>query len=417
MSSRSLSKLLSLKLLCALGLVAGLSSADTRAQPSASSGLQEVCETLRRLGDDNPGARAQVISEWPTSSPRGAALATRLQECVGPETDVDPRELHLRVEGATLVAELSVRRSYSWLWRFFGFAPTIPAVRVTLDAELRTYVAQRPMLRRGAVVARSLVLPGRGYTGIASDDGLVLLAAPQELRTMRYAVRRGRPVLVGEERLTVPPPPQGRRDTFSRTSDGFFWHRGGSLQEVRLSPLGLDAVNSPCEEGAFPFADACAYWAIGRDYFDSRLATRANMVPPERAPMSFYTRSRRVVRRVDGSADPVEVVVSPRGRIVARTGSRSVGVAGYGAALASADIDQDGSLEVFASLDSPVGEGDRLHIIRVRPDGSLIRIWMSEPVEGSILLATAADLDADGFEEFVAVEEVEGENARLWIVR
>jgi hypothetical protein len=42
---------------------------------------------------------------------------------------------------------------------------------------------------------------------------------------------------------------------------------------------------------------------------------------------------------------------------------------------------------------------------------------MSEPVEGSILLATAADLDADGFEEFVAVEEVEGENARLWIVR
>ncbi|MFK8002663.1 MAG: FG-GAP repeat domain-containing protein [Polyangiales bacterium] len=358
-----------------------------------------------------------MSSEWPPSSPRGAALATRLQECVGPETGGDPRALLLRVEGASLVAELKVRRGYSWLWRFFGFSSELEPVRVALDAELRTYVAQRPALRRGAVVARALALPGRGYTGIASHDGLVLLAGARELRTMRYAVRRGRPVLVRDERLVVPPPPHGRRDAFSRASDGVFWQRGQVLQQVRLSPLRVEAASSPCEEGAFPLADACAHWALGRDYFDSRLATRASSVPPERAPTSFYARSRRIVRRSDGSADPVEVVVSPRGRIVARTGSRTVGVAGYGAGLAAADVDQDGSLEVFASLDSPVGEGDRLHIIRVRPDGSLIRIWMSEPVAGSILLATSADLDGDGFEEFLAVEEVEGENARLWIVR
>lgn len=410
MSSRSLT------LTWALCFMAALSSSEAHAQ-SEPSGLQQACETLRRLGEENPGASAQVTSEWPTSSPRGAALATRLQGCVGPETDADPRELHLRVDGATLVAELKVRRAYSWLWRFFGFSSGLEPVRIPLDAELRTYVAQRPMLRRGAVVARSLSLPGRGYTGIASRDGLVLLAAARELRTMRFAVRRGRPALVREERLVIPPPPHGRRDAFSRTGEGFFWQRGLALQQVRLSPLGVEAPVSPCEEDAFPLADACAHWALGRDYFDSRLATRANTLPPERAPTSFYARSRRIVRRVDGSADPVEVVVSPRGRIVARTGSRTVGVAGYGAALAVADVDQDGSLEVFASLDSPVGEGDRLHIIRVRPDGSLIRIWMSEPVEGSILLATSADLDADGFEEFLAVEEVEGENARLWIVR
>lgn len=384
---------------------------------AAPSGLQQACESLRRLGEQNWGGSARVVSEWPSSSPRGTTLATRLQECVGPETSTDPRELHLRVEGATLVAELKVRRGYSWLWRFFGFTSDLQPVRVALDAELRTYVAQRPAMRRGAVVARALALPGRGYTGIASHDGLVLLAGARELRTLRYAVRRGRPALVRDERLVIPPPPHGRRDALSRASDGFFWQRGQALQRVHLSPLRVEAANSPCEEDAFPLADACARWALGRDYFDSRLATRASSLPPDRAPTSFYARSRRIVRRVDGSADPVEVVVSPRGRIVARTGSRTVGVAGYGAALAAADVDQDGSLEVFASLDSPIGEGDRLHIIRVRPDGSLIRIWMSEPVEGSILVATSADLDADGFEEFLAVEEVDGENARLWIVR
>ena len=410
MNSRLLSALFS-----ALGLVAAFSLSGAKAQ--VASGLQEMCATMRQLGEENPGGAAQVSAEWPASSPRGAALATQLQACVGDETGTDPRELHLRVEGAMLVAELNVRRAHSWLWRFFGFRARTTTARVALDAELRTYVAQQPSLRRGAVVARSVTLPGRGYTGIASRDGLVILASAHELRTLRYAVRRGRPVLVHEERVAIPQAPHGRRDMFSPSADGFFWQRGADLQGVTLSPLGVVAANSPCEEGAFPLADACAQWALGRDYFDSRLATRVNTVPPERAPTSFYTRERRVVRRVDGSADPVEVVVSPRGRIVARTGARNVGVAGYGAALAAADVDQDGSLEVFASLDSPIGEGDRLHIVRVTPDGSLIRIWMSEPVAGSILLATAADLDEDGFEEFLAVEEVEGANARLWIVR
>ena len=409
------------KLCSALSMVVLASTAATpskaSAQSSAGSALQEVCEALGRLGEDNPGAAPRVVATWPASSPRGSLLATRLEECVGPSTNTDPRELHLRVEGAALVAELKVQRTYSWLWRFFGFSFPAAPVRAELDAEFRTYVAQRPVLRRGAVVARFLALPGRGYTGLAARDGLVVLAAPRELRTMRYAVRRGRPVLTRAERLSVPPQTRGRRDIFSPAGAGFFWQRGTTLQRLELSPLGLGAVDSPCEEDAFPFEDACAHWALGRDYFDSRLATRTSLAPPDRAPMSFYTRARRLVRRSDGSAEPVEVVVSPRGRIVARTGARTVGVAGYGAALAAADVDQDGSLEVFASLDSPVGEGDRLHIIRITPDGSMIRIWMSEPVEGSILLATTADLDGDGFEEFLAIEEVEGENARLWIVR
>ncbi len=185
-----------------------------------------------------------------------------------------------------------------------------------------------------------------------------------------------------------------------------------------LSRAGTDVVTAddPCP-GTHPLDDACAAPVDGRDYYASELLTRVGALPPDRAPTSFYTRERRLVRRTDGSgADAVEVVVTPRGRLVVRTGDRTVGLTDYGSALGMADVDLDGSAEIVASTSALVGEGDHLRVLRVRPDGTLLHVWESQPLEGSVMVAGAGDVDGDGVAELLAIEE-RGDTAYLWVIR
>jgi hypothetical protein len=85
-----------------------------------------------------------------------------------------------------------------------------------------------------------------------------------------------------------------------------------------------------------------------------------------------------------------------------------------------ADADVDGRVEMLVASPNAVGEGDRLELLRVRESGAIVSVWSSTPLAGSVLLAAAADVDGDGLEELMAVEEpAPGEDgeAHLWIVR
>jgi hypothetical protein len=76
-------------------------------------------------------------------------------------------------------------------------------------------------------------------------------------------------------------------------------------------------------------------------------------------------------------------------------------------------------VELLVSSGAPIGESDRLSVLRVRADGGVIALWSGEPTAGPVLVAGAADLDRDGRDELLAIEEPAAPGdarARMWVV-
>lgn len=408
--------------------------------------------TLARLRTDTPPAlRLVVEAELGT---RGAPLVQRMRDAVEAAAresatlvaDADyAMTLRLDVARGRFRIRLAVGGAPSRWWRrFFGFAADDEEWSTTaaLDAELRPFVAPLPPLG-AALVPRSARLPGRGYLAmrvhdadrdgrpellLLRDDALDIARLTEEsiaaVSTAAGSIAQGRRLrAVAVASVPVPALPEdgvGTRRAFGTLTVV----EGRVLGRLRrhTAPFALSeagthivAADDPCP-GAHPLDDACAAPVDGRDYYASELLTRVGGRPPERAPTSFYTRERRLVRRAEGSVDAVEVVVTPRGRLVARTGDRTVGLSDYGVALGMADVDLDGSAELVASSSALVGAGDQLRVLRIRPDGTLLHVWDSPPLEGSVMVAGAGDLDGDGVAELLAIEERD-DAAYLWVIR
>lgn len=306
---------------------------------------------------------------------------------------------------------------------------------VGLDAELLAHLGPLPRVDEEHIVASSVPLPRRDYLALAVADldrdgraELVLVRA-DSIEVLR-ARRGGRGVRLERlGRVALPPPaplPVGVRRVFATATadDGAVLVRlsngAGPLRVRYDGAISVDPVVDPCESPGHPLPDVCAVPVPGRDYFASVVAPLRGGAPPPRAPTSFYVRRAAPIRQPDGSAPRVEAVVTPRGRLAVRTGSREAGVPGFGAALGLADIDLDGQVELIASAATLEGRGDKLTVLRVRPsDGVLLRLWESEPLSGSVFVADGGDLDGDGRAELLAIEEPANGQGRasLWVLR
>jgi hypothetical protein len=184
----------------------------------------------------------------------------------------------------------------------------------------------------------------------------------------------------------------------------------------------LARATGPCPDDAYPIDDACAALAIGRDWFSPEMRARGTQPVPD-AIIGFYARAARRIRQAEGGDTLVSAMVTPRGGVTARVGTLpGQSRLGFGAALAMDDVDDDGAAELIVSAATPIGSGDRLSVLRARPDGSLLRVWTSDPLPGSILIAAVGDLDGDSLPELLAVEEPAptagpAATARLWVIR
>lgn len=436
-----LARLLVLVLATVLVLVA---LGPTRVRAQASDTLTRAETWLRAIATTHDDVASLTLdATWPSHSPNPAALEARLRGALPTTRDggAEHLSLHARVEDGELALDLEIgQRERSWLARLLGFALAHErhTFRAPLDAPLRRYVAALPALTDATVVQRAYALPSRDYVALAvadlGDEGpneLVLLRANGELEVLRLSAdRSGRLRLALVARASLPSSPMpglGAPRAFGilTADDGSVI--GGlrdreALFRARLVDDGLNVASlddSLCPPGAYPLADACAMPVDARDYFASELLSRTGHVAPARAPTSFYSRARQTLHRADGTLGDVEAVVTPRGRLAVRTDDRVVGVMGHGAALGLADVDGDGQSELLASSDRLAGEGDELHLFRVRADGGLRALWRSEPLDGSVLVAGAGDLDVDGAPELLAIEEPRDPNERatLWVVR
>lgn len=356
----------------------------------------------------------------------------------------------LETRGNHLVARGALWSTSRGGWRaLFRAAPTrvgSPFVRARLDAELRRYVGALPQVSEDTVVARALTLPGRGYVALAAADldgdgrSELVLARPESVEVVRLgAGPRGRLriELVASAPYTPALPrassrPRRTIGTATPDGDGVVLRTSELAAPIRVrlvdGALALSEASAPCSGNLYPLADACALAVPGHDHFAARLATLGSNAPRDRAqrisgPLAlagFYARASRRLRRADGTAVDVEAIVTPAGRLAVRVGARPGGAVSYGTALALADLEDDGVAELIASGAGPPGEGDHLSLLRVRESAQVVAVWQSEPLLGDVWIAAATDLDDDGLEELLAVEEPapgSSDAARLWMVR
>jgi hypothetical protein len=306
--------------------------------------------------------------------------------------------------------------------------------RVRLDVELRRYVGRLPLRTADTLVARPVPLPGSGYLAIAvadldADGRAELVAADRDgVEVLGLAVGRGGvPTLRRMGRSTYPPDlpaPSAlrRRDlgTAQVRDEGVVLrttlHGGAVVLRQRDDGLRVEAASGPCASDAFPLdGGGCGTLVAGRDYFERAVAVPGGV--GRTAPGRFYARAYRILRTAEGRAVPVEAVVGPTGRLSARFGGSRLGAGGYGTALALGDLEDDGTAELLTSHAAVAGEGDQLSVLRASAGGLRV-VWRSQPLEGSVWLATSGDLDGDGLVELLAVEEPASRGrANLWLVR
>jgi hypothetical protein len=398
---------------------------------------EALAEGTRAIASDGVGRTLQVETHWPPRSPRAEALADELREAAGDAL----REAGAAADGgAELVLELSAddrelrvalvprEAEVSW-WRAFFFQPArARRWRVPLDAELRTFVDRRPSASRSALRVSSARLPDGDYLAVgtaraAGEPPLLLLVGEDSVSAFRLneGRRRTQAALVARaERPAGSAPGIAARRAFATLSvEGpaafVQWRDRVEGYRLRWAPLRLEVVGDrECPELAHRWPDACAEPVDGRDYFASALLPREGRPAPRTAPSSFYARWRGAVRRSDGSVADVEVVVNPRGRLVASTDGREIGLQGHGAALGAGDIDADGLVELLVSGPEQGGDRDTLGLLRLQADGGLRRLW-SQEVPGRVFVAGAGDLDGDGVPTLFAVAD-EGGRSTLWIV-
>lgn len=446
---------------------AALTHSPARAQPGPDDGVTRAAERLAAAAEAATEGRAGRIVlrprlGLPEGAPHGLAAAlleparARLAErfdaahvAVFGGLDQEAGEAARRL-GYDLLLDVEARAAGGFFVMHGtllegGEARARFRHQTRLDAALRRYTGFPPRLTDEDVRAQTLLLPTYDVAAVAvhdlGGDGRteLVVVRPDGVRVYRLEPigRRLRAREVGRSAW----PADARRAAVPRRrlvasarpdGDGVALRTSDLAPGLRVSLVGdqveVRVVEGPCPDDRYPMGGGCAELVQGRDFYD-QILTRADATQLE-APGNFFAHVFGRFADREGGAATVEALVTPHGRMAVRLTNevaegaperapRSVGAVGYGAALAMTDLDFDGAPELLASTASQSGEGDALVLMRAYPRGALHVLWRSDPTTGPIFAAAAGDVDDDGLDELIAVEEPleRRGGARLWIVR
>lgn len=383
----------------------------------------------------------------------GAVLAVSSEQDVSPATLADAA----RSRGHTAAVSVALTRveqrvTLRALYLDLRSAPTREhrtEVSGPLDAFLARFVGAPPPARASAVRARSLRFNAAGVLDLEvldlDDDGRAELLVARATHLSVYQITQTGAQLRVARRARVAWPAAPLRVPVVRRAEAFVSVQAGRVVVSRSDREGEHALSLHGDElqlsstvsecpGGHRLALGCARWVLGRDYFGRTLeapaATVAATVAPDRlgerqdddesdttarAPR-FYARSVRAVRQASGEELWFDALVTPSGALVGSVGGRRASVGGQGAALATADVDADGALDILSSDYTREGQPDRMRWFRLTSDGRLAVVWESPPVPGAVLHAAAGDLLGTGRPVFVAFEARQSGGSRLWVV-
>lgn len=404
--------------------------------------------TPNEIADDSDGfARAAVR--------RGERVAIHVSVTLRGRAVVAEVSTYVSRQGGGMAALMTARTP----------ARVASTLELPLDAELAGYLGAPRPLRRETVRAARVALPGRGYLALTSadldGDGARELVLLGEDRVEALRVRRTRRgALEATPIATAALDALGRPPAHPRRAIGALAARERAVVGrasayavpfiVRLEGAALDVATAPdvCPENGYPLSDpsVCARAVLGRDYFHGDLApvevasdasntsdapatsdasrpSDARRTPaPSRGPSppGFYARAARTIAQRDGPPLPIDARITPRGRLVLVTGDRRRVVQDVGAAVAVADLDADGRPDILTSSPRALGEGDQLTLRTL--GRTLATVYESPALSGSVLVAASTDLDGDGAEELVAIEEPApstpaATTATLWMIQ
>ncbi|MCA9535110.1 MAG: hypothetical protein KC593_15570 [Myxococcales bacterium] len=320
--------------------------------------------------------------------------------------------------------------------------------RAPLDAFLARVVGPAPVLRGTGVRARTMRFDAAGLLGMeiadVDGDGRAELLVARAPHLTAYSILQDGARLRLVRRARASWPGAALRVPHARRSVAWFSQQAGRVLvsrsdyegdyalALRGDALSFEGVESECP-GGLRFADGCAHWVAGRDYFGGALQplgrrhTRPSGTeegeedegPDEEARARtprFYARVLHSVRQASGRVLSFDALVTPHGSLVAQVAGRRASVGGQGAALAGADVDADGALDLLTSDYVREGQPDRLRWFRLGADGQLGLVWESPPARGALLHAAAGDLLDTGRPAFVAFEARADGGSRLWVV-
>ncbi|MCA9576811.1 MAG: VCBS repeat-containing protein [Polyangiales bacterium] len=452
---------------------AGAATAASGPPPPGGAGAAQASPTWLTPIDVpawlDQGGTLMLVHTAPREARAAAPLAALLQRAlvpgvpagrirVGASADVSPVSLaaaarqagHDAVLGVSLSLEAQRVRVEVVLVDLRATPATEHESRFTgpLDAFFARVVGGPPAVRGSAVRARHLRFQAAALLGLAAidvdGDGRDELAVAREPHVTVYSVVQEGSRLRLVRRGRAGWPAAARRVPFARRAEAWFSVQGGRVLVSRSDRQGEHALSlqgdvlrfeplvSDCP-GGLAFADGCAHWVAGRDYFDGMLSARrsgtasaaaaSDDVDDEtdaddsraRAPR-FYTRTLHTLRQADGALRTFEALVTPHGALVGQVAGQRASIGGQGAALAGADIDADGSLDLLTSDYTRDGQEDRLRWFRLGADGRITLVWEGAPARGTILHAAAGDLLGTGRPVFVAFEARAGGPSRLWVV-